>query len=104
MPSRYSRDAGDTRGADNRRHSPARRGGAVRPHGPHWHLTPPSDAFQSFPLEASMARWIKSILYTLLVMFIIYYIYTRPEAAADFVRGVFGIFDSIGRFFEGLVR
>lgn len=51
-----------------------------------------------------MSKWIKTILSALLVMFIIYYIYTRPESAAQFVRTVFGIFDSIGRFFEGLVR
>lgn len=51
-----------------------------------------------------MSKWIRTILTTLLAMFIIYYLYTRPEAAAEFVKTVFGIFDSIGRFFEQLVR
>ncbi|MFP5415389.1 MAG: hypothetical protein ACLGHZ_00665 [Actinomycetes bacterium] len=46
----------------------------------------------------------KTILTFLLVAFALYYLYTRPEAAADFVKGVFGIFDSLGRFFNSLVR
>lgn len=51
-----------------------------------------------------MGKWFKTILLSLLVMFAIYYLYTSPEAAADFVKGVFGIFDSLGRFFSSLVR
>lgn len=51
-----------------------------------------------------MGKWMKTILTFLLVAFALYYLYTRPEAAADFVKGVFGIFDSLGRFFNSLVR
>lgn len=51
-----------------------------------------------------MGKWARSILLALLVMFMIFYLYTRPEAAADFVKFVFGIFDSIGRFFERLAQ
>lgn len=51
-----------------------------------------------------MGKWIRTILLALLVMFAIFYLYTRPEAAAEFVKVVFGIFDSIGRFFDSLAR
>ncbi|MBB1500746.1 hypothetical protein H5397_04745 [Propioniciclava sp. MC1683] len=57
-----------------------------------------------FPLEAAMGKWIRTILLALLVMFAIFYLYTRPEAAAEFVKFIFGIFDSIGRFFDSLAR
>ena len=50
-----------------------------------------------------MVKWMKTVLLALLVLFALYYLYTRPEAAADFVKGVFGIFDAIGRFFDSLV-
>lgn len=49
-----------------------------------------------------MGKWIKSVLVFLLVAFAVYYLYTRPEAAAGFVKTVFGIFDSLGRFFSSL--
>ncbi len=51
-----------------------------------------------------MGKWIKTIVLALVVMFAIFYLYTRPEAAAEFVHFVFGIFDSIGRFFDTLAR
>ncbi|QIK73338.1 hypothetical protein G7070_15045 [Propioniciclava coleopterorum] len=51
-----------------------------------------------------MGKWIKTIVLALIVMFAIFYLYTRPEAAADFIKFIFGIFDSIGRFFDSLVR
>lgn len=51
-----------------------------------------------------MGKWIKTIVLALIVMFAIFYLYTRPEAAAEFVRSLFHIFDSIGRFFDSLAR
>ena len=51
-----------------------------------------------------MGKWIRTILLALLVMFAIFYLYTRPEAAAEFVKAIFGIFDAIGRFFNELLR
>lgn len=49
-----------------------------------------------------MAKWLKTLLWTLVGLFIIYYIYTRPEAAADFVNAIFNAFDSLMRFFSSL--
>lgn len=49
-----------------------------------------------------MGKWTRTIVWALIVMFAIFYLYTRPEAAADFVKSIFGIFDSIGRFFASL--
>lgn len=49
-----------------------------------------------------MGKFVKNVLLALLVAFLIFYLYTRPEAAADFVKGVFGIFDAVGRFFTRL--
>ena len=49
-----------------------------------------------------MSKITKTIVSALIVMFLIFYLYTRPEAAADVVKTVFGIFDSIGRFFSRL--
>jgi prolipoprotein diacylglyceryltransferase len=51
-----------------------------------------------------MGKWFKTVVWTLVLAFAIYYLYTRPEAAADFVKSIFGIFDSIGRFFNSLVN
>ncbi len=51
-----------------------------------------------------MTKWIKTVVLALLLAFGVFYLYTRPEAAADFVKMVFGIFDAVGRFFESLVR
>ena len=51
-----------------------------------------------------MSKWIKTILMVLVVGFALFYLYTRPEAAANAVKDFFGIFDSIGRFFTTLSR
>ncbi|WP_173424973.1 hypothetical protein [Nigerium massiliense] len=51
-----------------------------------------------------MSKFLKTLLLALLVAFLLYYLYTRPEEAANFIRGIFGIFDSIGRFFDSLAR
>ncbi len=49
-----------------------------------------------------MSKLLKNVIAALIVAFLIFYLYTRPEAAADVVKTVFGIFDSIGRFFSRL--
>lgn len=59
---------------------------------------------RALPLGANMSKLVKTVVVTLVVAFLIYYLYTRPEEAAAFVRGIFRIFDSVGRFFDGLVR
>jgi hypothetical protein len=51
-----------------------------------------------------MNKWIKTGVTILVVAFAVYYLYTRPEAAAEFVKGAFGIFDSLGRFFATLAK
>ena len=51
-----------------------------------------------------MNKWIKSTLVALLVMFAIFYLYTRPVQAAEFVKAALGMIDSIGRFFDTLAR
>lgn len=51
-----------------------------------------------------MGKWTRTIVLALVIMFAIYYLYTRPEAAAEFVKMVLGIFDSIGRFFSQLAQ
>ena len=49
-----------------------------------------------------MINWIKKILLVLVAAFVLYYLFTRPEAAAEAVRSFFGAFESIGRFFTSL--
>lgn len=51
-----------------------------------------------------MGNWIKKILLVLVVAFVLFYLFTRPEAAADAVRTFFGAFESIGRFFTSLAE
>lgn len=51
-----------------------------------------------------MGKWIKTIVTFIIVAFAIFYLYTQPEAAAGFVKMVFGIFDSLGRFFSSLAQ
>jgi len=51
-----------------------------------------------------MSKLVKKTLWALLIAFLVFYLVTRPESAADFVRGVFGIIDPIGRFFARLAR
>lgn len=50
-----------------------------------------------------MVGWIKKILIVLVAAFVIFYLFTRPEAAAEAVRTFFGAFESIGRFFNSLI-
>ena len=50
-----------------------------------------------------MLKWITRILGVVVVAFVIYYIFTRPEESAVAVRTFFGAFESIIRFFEALV-
>jgi hypothetical protein len=51
-----------------------------------------------------MGKLVKNALWALLIAFVIFYLVTRPEAAADIVRSVFAAFDSIGRFFTQLAK
>lgn len=51
-----------------------------------------------------MGNWIKKVLLVLVVAFVLFYLFTRPEAAAEAVRTFFGAFDSIGRFFTSLAQ
>lgn len=50
-----------------------------------------------------MSKITKSMIGVIVIAFLIFYLYTRPEAAAEFVKTVFGIVDSVGRFFNRLV-
>ena len=47
--------------------------------------------------------WIKKILVVFVAAFVLYFLFTRPEAAAEAVKTFFGAFGSIGVFFEELV-
>ncbi len=49
-----------------------------------------------------MQKWIKTGVTVLVVGFVLYYLFTQPESAANFVKGVFGAVDSIFRFFAQL--
>ncbi|AQP52680.1 hypothetical protein BW733_15930 [Tessaracoccus flavescens] len=49
-----------------------------------------------------VGNWIKKILLVLVVAFVLFYLFTRPEAAAEAVRTFLGAFESIGRFFTSL--
>lgn len=51
-----------------------------------------------------MGRIIKNAFWALVIAFVIFYLYTRPESAAALVKTVFGVFDSIGRFFTELAK
>ncbi len=51
-----------------------------------------------------MNKWIKTGVLALVVAFAIFYLYTRPEAAAHVVKAALGIVDSIGRFFGTLAQ
>ena len=49
-----------------------------------------------------MGGWIKKILVVLVVAFVLFYLFTKPEAAAEAVRTFFSAFESLGRFFTTL--
>lgn len=51
-----------------------------------------------------MSKWIKTILVVLVVGFCLYYLFNRPEAAAQAVKAFFGAFDAVGRFFIALSK
>jgi len=51
-----------------------------------------------------MTKLVKNALWALIIAFVIFYLVTRPEAAADIVKSVFTLFDSIGRFFSELAK
>lgn len=53
-------------------------------------------------LGGNMVGWLKKVLIVVGVAFVLFYLFTRPEAAAEAVRGFFGGFESIGRFFSKL--
>lgn len=53
--------------------------------------------------ERKMGRFVKTALIWIAVAFLIYYIYTRPEAAAQFVRTILGSFDRLIRFFHAII-
>lgn len=46
--------------------------------------------------------WIKKVFWFLVVGFCLFYLVTRPEDAANAVKGFFGAFESIFRFFTEL--
>lgn len=51
-------------------------------------------------------RWVKKVVFVLVILFAGYYLITKPEDAADAVRGVFlwvaGAVSAIFRFFTSL--
>ncbi len=49
-----------------------------------------------------MMGWVKKILVVLVAAFVIFYLFTRPEAAAEAVRTFFGAFEALGTFFTKL--
>jgi hypothetical protein len=51
-----------------------------------------------------MSKLVKNALWALLVAFLVFYLVTRPEAAANAVKSVFTLFDSIGVFFTALAK
>lgn len=50
-----------------------------------------------------MPGWLKKAIWLVIVAFILFYVFTRPEAAAGAVRTFIGSFESVVRFFESLV-
>lgn len=50
-----------------------------------------------------MSKFLRTAAWTLLAAFLVYYLVTRPEDAADFLKSIVGAFSSIGRFFNTLV-
>ena len=50
----------------------------------------------------TVMSWVKRLLVVLIAAFVVFYLFTRPEAAADAVKTFFGAFEAIGRFFTSL--
>lgn len=61
-----------------------------------------SSDFPETRLEPKMMGLIKKILVVLVAAFVLFYLFTRPEDAAQAVRTFFGAFEAIGRFFTSL--
>ena len=53
--------------------------------------------------ETAMSKWIKRILAIVMVAFVIFFVFTRPEQSAQAVHTFIGAFESIIRFFKALV-
>lgn len=49
-----------------------------------------------------MVGWIKRALLVLVAAFVVFYLFTRPEDAAEAVKTFFGAFQAIGTFFSSL--
>ncbi len=49
-----------------------------------------------------MVGWVKKVLVVLGIAFVVFYLFTRPEAAAEAVKTFFGGFEAIARFFTEL--
>ena len=54
--------------------------------------------------SVAMQKWIKQFIIVLLVAFAVFYLYTRPEAAAGVVKIIPRFVDSLGVFFTELAR
>ncbi len=61
-----------------------------------------ADLGSNYARRTVVGNWIKKILLVLVVAFVLFYLFTRPEAAAEAVRTFLGAFESIGRFFTSL--
>lgn len=49
-----------------------------------------------------MVGWIKRALLVLVAAFVVFYLFTRPEDAAQAVKTFFSAFEAIGTFFTTL--
>ncbi len=49
-----------------------------------------------------MIGLLKKILIVLVAAFVLFYLFTRPEDAAQAIRTFFGAFEALGRFFSSL--
>ncbi|WP_179229068.1 hypothetical protein [Parenemella sanctibonifatiensis] len=50
-----------------------------------------------------MVSWVKRVLLVLVVAFALFFLFTRPEDAANAVRTFFGAFESLATFFNELI-
>ncbi len=46
--------------------------------------------------------WVKKLAWLMVVAFVLFYLFTRPEQAAAAVKTFIGAFDAIVRFFTAL--
>jgi hypothetical protein len=53
-------------------------------------------------LGGQVVSWIKRVLLVLVAAFVVFYLFTRPEAAAEAVKTFFGAFEALGTFFTSL--